>query len=246
MATMWRALLFCLLSVGLTCKLVNFSISHSPRTFINFLKIPDGFQVNVDTSQASDLAGFASQSKQAMEQWYPIIRNVLYSPTYKEISTLNLKIDQSYGGVAYAVAKGTTGDVVGAAQYYREHPEDIGSMIHELTHLIQNYQNCPGWLTEGIADYVRYYIYAPGTKSRKPGPQGNYKMGYDTTAYFLNYIVTKVRPDMIYWANKDCREGKYDDSLWSRLTGKSLDTLWNDMYRGGECSFTHTTDLLPK
>ena len=46
--------------------------------------------------------------------------------------------------------------------YYRialfasEHPEDTGMVIHELTHIIQNYPSPdPGWVTEGIADYIR-------------------------------------------------------------------------------------------
>lgn len=102
-------------------------------------------------------------------------------------------------------------------------------MIHEMVHIIQGYRNGPGWLVEGIADYVRYYIYEPNRAPSKPGPSNNYTDGYGVTAYFLNYIVTRVRNDMVFVTNKNMREGKYVDSVWQDLTGKQLNTLWADM-----------------
>jgi hypothetical protein len=105
-------------------------------------------------------------------------------------------------------------------------------MVHEMTHVIQRYSNCAGWLTEGIADWVRYYNYEPDRKPGKPGPSNYYTDGYGVSAYFLQWIQTRVG-DMVYWANKDCREGTYNDELWPRLTGRTLDQLWGEMMADG-------------
>ena len=41
-------------------------------------------------------------------------------------------------------------------------------MIHETCHVVQRYRGRgnPGWLVEGVADYVRFFVYEPG----KAGP----------------------------------------------------------------------------
>jgi len=101
-------------------------------------------------------------------------------------------------------------------------------MIHEMTHVIQGYRNGVGWLTEGIADWVRYFKYEPNRMPNKPGPSNNYTDGYGVSAYFLEWIQRNVG-DMVYWTNKDCREGTYANSIWERLTGRDLDTLWREM-----------------
>jgi hypothetical protein len=44
-------------------------------------------------------------------------------------------------------------------------PDEFAMLIHELTHVIQQYPHSPikrGWVTEGIADYVRFFHYQPG------------------------------------------------------------------------------------
>ena len=64
-------------------------------------------------------------------------------------------IDPNYNGVA-----GTSnGRVVFSAKYMTAHPGDIDIVTHETMHIVQSYGNrsgMPGWLTEGIADYIRY------------------------------------------------------------------------------------------
>jgi len=181
----------------------------------------------VDTSQAPHLANFGYEVKRVLKKWYPEITNLLASPNYIAPSIIRIKFDPTYDGVAYASGN----QIVGSVKYYEEHPDDIGSMIHELTHVIQQYRNCPSWLTEGIADWIRYYKYEPDTRLQKPNSQNNYTNGYGVSAYFLQYIIDAERftPHMIYWANKDCREGTYKDSMWTRMTGKSVDQHWNDM-----------------
>ena len=63
-------------------------------------------------------------------------------------------VDPGYKGVA-----ATGGGVVRYnPKWLKDHPEDIDVVTHEVMHIVQNYGRGggPGWLTEGIADYVRY------------------------------------------------------------------------------------------
>jgi len=90
----------------------------------------------------------------------------------------------------------------------------------------------PGWLVEGIADYWRYWHYEPNRKPGKPNSSQHYTNGYGVTAYFLNYVESRYQ-GMIYYFNKDCREGTYDESMWARLTGKTPEQHWQDMLRDG-------------
>jgi len=193
----------------------------------------NGVTIDVDTSKAPNLANFASIVKQTLITWYPMVSDALSSPNFSPPNTIQITFDPNYGGVAYAYGN----RIVGSAKYYTDHQDDVGSMIHEMTHVIQSYKNCPSWLVEGIADWIRYYQYEPSRRiPSKQRSSDSYNMGYGTSAYFLQYIIDNTPQwqapnNMVYWANKDCREGYYNDSMWPRMTGKTLDQLWQDMIK---------------
>ena len=119
-------------------------------------------------------------------------------------------------------------------------PEEApGACIHEFAHVVQDYgprdgradpyADTPGWLVEGIADWVRWFNYegkagvnrANGDAMRDP----RYDGAYGLTASFLDYLARKYKRDLIVKLNKTCREGKYGESVWKELTGKGLKTL---------------------
>ena len=52
-------------------------------------------------------------------------------------------------------------------KYFKANPDDIGAMVHETVHCVQLYRGRgnPGWLVEGVADYVRFFKYEPGKNS---------------------------------------------------------------------------------
>jgi len=186
--------------------------------------------VTYDVSKAPDLEDFARKSKEHMEAWHPYLSYVLRSPNYTPSDKIHIYFDPNYNGVAYA--EYWNNRIVGSVDYYRSHQSDVGSMIHEMVHVIQNYNgNTPSWIWEGVADYIRYFVYTweGDKKPGKPSASQSYRDGYGTSAYFMNYVKTKVRDDMVYYVNKDAREGTYADTIWPRLTGKTLDQLWNDM-----------------
>ena len=191
----------------------------------------NNFKVNMDTTQASDLNDYGIRVKKAMEDQYKPIRDFLNSPTFKDLSQINVKFDPNYDGfVAYSAQ---SGEIKASASYFRRNQKDADIFIRIMIAMIQNYKNSPPrWIWSGIEDYVFNYR----VKSRqlpKPSQQNNYDNGGTVSAYFMNYVIQKVRNDMIYWVNKDAREGTYADTIWPRLTGKDLKTLWADMQQNG-------------
>ena len=100
-------------------------------------------------------------------------------------------------------------------------------MVHETAHIIQRYRsrNNPGWLVEGVADYVRFFKYEPG----KIGPinvaRARYDRSYRVTAAFLNYVAEKYDKALVLKLNKAMREGAYKEEIFKELTGKTVQEL---------------------
>jgi hypothetical protein len=88
----------------------------------------------------------------------------------------------------------------------------------------------PGWLVEGIADYIRWFKYEPkptGTRPRNPD-RAKYTDSYRTTAGFLNFVVEKHDKEIVPKLNAAMRQGKYSADLWKEYTGKTADELWKE------------------
>jgi len=65
-----------------------------------------------------------------------------------------LEFDHRYNGVAETEEDHITGGVT----YYKNHLDDIGSIVHEGVHVMQMYQKVgvPIWLTEGILPIISH------------------------------------------------------------------------------------------
>src|SRR5437867_9499159 len=93
-------------------------------------------------------------------------------------------------GIAYA----SGGEIHISAAWVRSHPNDFGMVVHELTHLVQRYPRNPGpgWLVEGIADYVRLHDFEPLLpRPRIDFTKAKYTDSYKTTAGFLIWLEGK-------------------------------------------------------
>ena len=113
--------------------------------------------------------------------------------------------------------------------------EVIGACIHEFTHIVQDYcpapgravpyASVPGWLVEGIADWVRWVNYEGEsglkhiTEEAKSSPR--HDAGYKTTASFLDYVSKQYDSEFVMKLNKICRQGKYTEEVWATLTKKT-------------------------
>ena len=109
-----------------------------------------------------------------------------------------------------------------------KHPDDLGIVVHEETHAVQAYRrdHTPGWVTEGIADYTRWFVFEPVAKRPHPTqPKANYNDSYRTTAAFLNWCQTTYDKDLVLKLNAVCRAGQYTEAFWQQTTGHPLADL---------------------
>jgi hypothetical protein len=197
----------------------EFAVISDPPLAI--FRYPVEFVVQADDEP--EMKAWAEKAARVCEQEYPMICDELRSDGFKPPHVVTLTLKSDYRGVA-----GTSGQhIIGSVRYFRQHPEDIGAMVHETAHVVQAYQvrGNPSWLVEGIADYVRFYKYEPG-RSRPPRPeQARYDGSYRVTAAFLAYLRSKYDKDLVRKLNEAMRRGQYREDLFKDLTGKPVEQL---------------------
>ena len=146
----------------------------------------------------------------------------------ESMDTIRVKIDTEYDGVAYA----HNGRITISSDWLEKKPGDIDVITHEVMHIVQSYppNSGPGWLTEGIADYVRfkYGVDNEGAGWSLPDykPENSYKNSYRITARFLYWLTKKYDKKIVQKLDKNMRNKTYSADLWNQYTGKSLDELW--------------------
>lgn len=174
------------------------------------------------------LVRWGEDSRTLCEQWFPIVCRFLATDEWTPPKEIKLVLKKELK--VPALAFGSTIHV--SADWAKQHPDDFGCVIHELTHVIQAYPNSrnkPGWLVEGIADYIRFWKYEP----EHPRPQINrekasYRDSYRTSAAFLAWITWKYDKRLVPKLDQALREGKYSDAIFGEVTGHSLDALWEE------------------
>lgn len=188
-------------------------------------------KVNIDLSQAPELATWAQHAKQTVEEWHPRISKLLQSKDFTPPAEITLLFAPNKNGVAHTV--GTT--ITISADWVKKHPEDLGMVVHELTHVIQSYpKSDASWLVEGIADYIRYFHYEPTVKLSSIDPaRQSYRDGYRTTAMFLAWIQRTQDETIIRRLNQALRRSDYNYGLFKQCTSKSLDRLWAEFLEEG-------------
>lgn len=181
-------------------------------------------KVNVDISQTPELADWAQQAKSTVEEWHPRIAKLLPSDGFTPPAEITLFFQKDMKGVAH-----TSGNKITiSAEWVKKHPDDLGMVVHELTHVIQSYpRSDAGWLVEGIADYIRLYHYEPKVKLSGIDPaRQSYRDGYRTTALFLAWIQRTQDEAIIRKLNHALRRSEYNYAFFKQCTSKSLDRLW--------------------
>ena len=186
-------------------------------------------RVTLDSSQTPALATWGEKAQAVLIEWHPRIANLLSSKDFvppRDVTLILQKSDQGVGGTA-----GTR--IFVSSHWVEKHPVDLGMVVHELTHVIQRYPRPqPVWVTEGIADYIRWAIYEGKPQAWFPvpnKPQG-YLASYRVTAGFFLWLETDQAPGIVRRLNVAMRTGTYDPAIFENATGRSLDELW-DAYR---------------
>jgi hypothetical protein len=177
----------------------------------------------VDSSDAPDMKAWAEKAAAICERNYAMICDELMSPGFKPLTVITMTLRNDYNGVAEA----SSDHIKGSVKYFKSHPEDFGAMVHETVHCVQLYRSRrnPGWLVEGIADYIRFFKYEPGKIGRQNPERANYNGSYRVTAAFLGFVVDKYNPMIVTKLNSIMREGKYKEDVWKEITGKTIEEL---------------------
>jgi hypothetical protein len=209
-------------------------------------KTTDGQEITFDYSAAPDLKEWVeTKLKPVCLDWYPKIVALLPSENYEAPKKFTIFFSNDYRGVA---ATGGNKIVCATGWFKKElDREAVGAVVHEMVHVVQQYGRArasgtanrnPGWLVEGLADYIRWFLYEP--ESLRPRPRAdraNYNDSYRTTGHFLNYVLHKYDKDVVKKLNAAMREGKYNDDLWKQSTGRTLEELgqeWKETLPGSE------------
>jgi hypothetical protein len=181
-------------------------------------------EYRVDASEAPELKPWADQSARLCERWYSRVVEELGAERTRPPRRVRLQLKKKYPVPAAAGG----GEIFASVDWFQEHPDDVGALIHETAHIIQRYRgpDNPGWLVEGVADYVRFFKFEPpdaiGGFDRKTA---KYSDGYRTTARFLDYVVRKYDAKLVFKLNQAMHEGQYRDAIWKESTGKTLEEL---------------------
>jgi hypothetical protein len=211
-----------------------------PEKSLTEFKSDDGtFTYLLDTTLAPDLLAWCEKELMpVVKTWYPKIIELLPSDGYTAPQTILLEFRDDMGGTpAYA----TGNRVAMSAPWFRNEleREARGCVVHELVHVVQNYWRAratnrrpsptPSWVTEGIADYIRWFLYEPESRgaelNRRNIGNAKFDASYRTTANFLDWVIKNRDKDLLRKLNAAAREGKYSADLWKTWTDKSVEEL---------------------
>ncbi|MEY2428472.1 MAG: hypothetical protein QOJ40_1357 [Verrucomicrobiota bacterium] len=196
------------------------------------------YQFTVDASETPDLTDWAHQVVVPMaREWYPKIVKMLPSEGFEAPTKFSILFVKDMRGVA-----DTSGTRIRcAADWFRRNlqGEALGAIFHEMVHVVQQYGRArrdnpdavrtPGWLTEGIADYIRWYQFEPQSHgadiTKRNLARAKYDASYRPTANFLNWVSEKYAKNLVPDLNAAIRQGKYSADLWKADTGHTVEEL---------------------
>ncbi|WP_069660974.1 basic secretory protein-like protein [Arcticibacter eurypsychrophilus] len=195
--------------------------------------------VSSDTiKKGKNILVFINQSKSFSVEVKDRLIDVFFKVYPKEVKTYNKSsirkvifiIDPGYDGVA-----ATSGDIVRFnPEWFRKNPGDVDVVTHEVMHIVQSYPGGagPGWITEGIADYVRLTMGVDNKGANWKVPEytdkQSYTDAYRVTARFLYWLEKNKDKGLVKKLDHAMRSKKYTEDFWVKNTGKTVDQLWDE------------------
>jgi hypothetical protein len=182
----------------------------------------------VDANQSPDLYDVAAKIADVCKSAYPQIVQKLSPALSASPHPLTFTSSGfSNGAVAYTTF--ASGSIIISIPYLHSQPNDMGLVVHELTHVVQGYANVtvPSWIVEGMADYMRFDLgYSTSWSYQHCDAKSRYTSGYNCAAAFLKYIQINYMSYLIKDLHNTIRAGKYTSVFFSGNTGKTLDQLY--------------------
>ena len=171
-------------------------------------------------------------SQRLIDTYFKVYPKLVKKFNKKSTKNVTFVIDPNYNGVAAT----SNARVVFSSKYMTAHPSDIDIVTHETMHIVQGYggrSGMPGWLTEGIADYIRYAFgvdnVGGGWSLPKFSEKQSYKNSYRITARFLAWLEYSGHKGIVKKLDQAGRDKTYENgAIWEKLAGKNIDDLWKD------------------
>ena len=213
------------------------------------------YEFTIDATIAPDLMDWAERElRPVVQEWYPKLSELLPSEGFEAPKRVTLVFRDNMAGGIPASAGG--GRINLNAGWFRNNTkgEGKGAVVHEMVHIVQRYNRgrrdgtnnaaaarFPGWLVEGIPDYIRWFKYEPEAHGaddiwmkRQNFSRVHYDSSYRITANFLNWASDKYDKDLVMKLNAAARNGTYSEDLWKTCTGKTASELgdeWREQLR---------------
>jgi hypothetical protein len=183
--------------------------------------------MTTETGRFPQLEPWAQALKQQASGWWPVITRTLASPGYEAPDQILVRFGEISRPDVPAITQGT--NIYVSGPYIAGHQDDFGCIAHEMCHVAQGYPKGagPGWLTEGIADYVRYYVLFPNDPRRVFDPSIiSYGRGYQPAAALLDFVERRSGAGSVRRVNAAMRQGSDGGAALTKIAGASLTELW--------------------
>jgi len=216
------------------------SASASKEPITRQFTAGDGkYQFTMNTTLAPTLTDWADDKlRPVIQEWYPKLVALLPSEGFTPRTNVTIRFRTDMGGIPASAGGGFINCNAGWFQKELKR-EALGSVVHEMVHVVQNYgrvsrndpdaMRMPGWLVEGIPDYIRWFLYEPQTKgaeiTKRNLANAKYDSSYRVTGNFLNWVSTQYDSNIVVKLNAAGRAGKYREELWKETTGKTVQAL---------------------
>lgn len=197
------------------------------------------YQFSIDATDAPDLMAWADRElRPVVQAWYPKLVAMLPSDGFVARTNVTLRFRLDMGGTPASAGGGRIN--MNAPWFRKElNREARGSVVHEMVHVVQDYGGArrrnpdatrtPGWLVEGIPDYIRWFLYEPETKgaeiTARNFARARHDASYRVTGNFLNWVTLNHNKEIVQKLNAAAREGRYSEDLWKQFTGRTLTEL---------------------
>jgi hypothetical protein len=215
------------------------TVSNREPILKSFIAGEGKYHFTIDATEAPDLTEWAdAKLRPVVQEWYPKLVAMLPSDGFEATTNVTLRFRNDMGGTPASASGGRIN--MNSGWFRRELTrEAIGSVVHEMVHVVQSYGRArrlnpqatrtPGWLVEGIPDYIRWFLYEPETKgaeiTERNLARAKYDASYRITGNFLNWATQRHDREIVRKLNAAAREGKYAEQLWKDWTGKTLQEL---------------------
>lgn len=206
------------------------------------------YHFTLNATVAPDLMEWAdTQLRPVVQEWYPRLVDLLPSEGFRAPTNVTIRFRDNMGTVPASAGGGYIN--CNAGWFRRElKREALGSVVHEMVHVVQSYGSnrrgnpnatrTPGWIVEGIPDYVRWFLYEPQTRgaeiTRRNLEKARYDASYRVSGNFFDWVSRQYDSNIVVKVNAAARQSRYTEELWKSATGKSLAELGEEWKKAAE------------